>query len=58
LVEDFDDLDFAHIQTESSRHRHSMNFVGIDCDTHAFVSVEDGGRLLVLTPAQEKSSPV
>jgi len=39
LVEDFDDLDFARIQTETARHSQVLNLVGLDLDTHALVWV-------------------
>jgi hypothetical protein len=37
LIEDFDDLDFARIQTETPRHSQAMNLIRLDLDTHAFV---------------------
>ncbi|MGB8529380.1 MAG: hypothetical protein WCD75_21565 [Rhodoplanes sp.] len=37
LIEDFDDLDFARVQTESPRHSQAVNLIRLDLDTHVFV---------------------
>ncbi|MGA7454115.1 MAG: hypothetical protein WBW73_23560 [Rhodoplanes sp.] len=37
MVEDFDDLDFACVRTETPRRSQALNLVGLNLDTHALV---------------------
>ena len=54
MIEDFDDFNLTSVQTEFSRPGQAMSFVGLDLDTHAFVSLKmtDGLRALLWARAE------
>ena len=58
LVEGFDDLDFARIQTETPRHSQALNLVGLNLDTHelVWVCLATGGLSLSVSSARKIDS--